>query len=207
VPGRLPHHDGRVGPPGPPLSRRLSLPYYLGGALLIAGLTLADAGPRFQLYVLERDLQIALSVARLLVLVFLFFRLASDLAVPTRVLVALGSVMAALAVLGVLFLVPPQTVVLTPADQPLGEELFVEHCSRCHGPRGQGASASSLVDGRWTFGESFDEVSLNIAAGIPDSGMPAYASTLGTESIPFVAGYVFELQEVARQGAQPEQQD
>ncbi len=170
--------------------------------LLIAALTLVDAGPRFGWYELERDLGLSLSVARLLVLVFLFFRLARDLSVPPKVLVGLALAMGALCVLGLLFAVPPQTVILSPADEPLGEEIYGQRCARCHGPAGQGGSASSLADGIWAYGSSFDEVSLNIAAGLPGTDMPAFSSEIGTESVPFVTGYLFELE-----GAQPEQQD
>ena len=159
-----------------------------------------DAGSSFGWYELELQHSIALGVARVAVLGFMALRLASDLNVPRGRLALLGLGVLILTVLGVLFAAPPQpVVVLQPAEEPLGQELYELHCASCHGLYARGGSASSLVDGEWAYGEHFDEVSLNIAAGIPEAGMPEFSSVVGAEQVPFVTAYVFELRAAEQQ--------
>ena len=89
---------------------------------------------------------------------------------------------------------PQPQVVLTPADLPLGQELYLEHCTTCHGAVGQGSGvAPALNDDEWLHGSSPTEVTVSIAAGFPGTGCEEWAAVLGEQEVPVLAEFVLSL--------------
>ncbi len=54
-----------------------------------------------------------------------------------------------------------------------GRALFAEKCAACHGENAKGGRGSDLTSGKWKWGGSDTEISLNIRMGIPGTQMPA----------------------------------
>ena len=55
---------------------------------------------------------------------------------------------------------------------------YAFYCADCHGAGMDGGMASSLVDGRWAFGDSPAAIARSIAAGLEADGMPAFGAVL-----------------------------
>jgi alcohol dehydrogenase (cytochrome c) len=58
-------------------------------------------------------------------------------------------------------------------DRMAGEQLFLQHCSICHGAEGEGKSAPSLVERSFEFGSSDWALFRTTTRGVPAAGMPA----------------------------------
>lgn len=113
---------------------------------------------------------------------------------PTKWMVALVGAAVLLATASVVLFAPAPTVVLTPSVVPLGQELFLNHCSTCHGAIGQGSGAGpTLNDADWEHGSSRTDVIVNIAAGFPGTGCQEWAAVIGEDEIPLLADYVLTL--------------
>ncbi|MCC5877397.1 MAG: c-type cytochrome [Candidatus Sumerlaeia bacterium] len=63
---------------------------------------------------------------------------------------------------------------------------YANHCAICHGQHGRGRSASNLVDGRWEYGSSREEIHRNIAQGIREAAMPDFGRSLSAEQIDMI---------------------
>lgn len=73
-----------------------------------------------------------------------------------------------------------------------GRVLFLANCASCHGERGEGGSAPSLVSGRLAS-LTVDELVAKIGRGKPLAGMPRFRTTLSAEQIRAVAAYIVSL--------------
>lgn len=71
-----------------------------------------------------------------------------------------------------------------------GARLFTSmNCDGCHGGGATGWVGPSLVDGRWRYGGTDEEVFDSIFYGRP-KGMPAYGGVLGTEGVWMIVSYL-----------------
>ncbi|HLJ77481.1 MAG TPA: c-type cytochrome [Acidobacteriaceae bacterium] len=88
------------------------------------------------------------------------------------------------------------------AAAALGEPLFQRDCAFCHGPRGRGATAPSLI----TSGVVLDDIRGDhlvsfLKKGRPDKGMPAFA-TVSSDQLTNIAEFLhLQVEEVANRGA------
>ncbi|WZO96933.1 c-type cytochrome [Isosphaeraceae bacterium EP7] len=92
------------------------------------------------------------------------------------------------------------------ASDPLllqGREVFLDRCVSCHGAEGRGDGplaktltgppVGNLASGRWKHGDRPEDVSGVIAKGTPNTMMPAWLSTIGSERVGAVTAYVYHL--------------
>ena len=71
-----------------------------------------------------------------------------------------------------------------------GANLFSSmNCDGCHGGGGIGFVGPSLVDGRWRYGGSDEEIFTSIYYGRP-KGMPAYGGVIGTDGVWMLVAYL-----------------
>jgi cytochrome c len=63
------------------------------------------------------------------------------------------------------------------------------NCDGCHGGGATGWEGPSLVDGRWRYGGSDEEVFQSIFYGRP-KGMPAYGGVLGSDGVWMIVSYL-----------------
>jgi len=72
----------------------------------------------------------------------------------------------------------------------VGANMFsAMNCDGCHGGGAIGWVGPSLVDGRWRYGGSDEEVFTSIFYGRP-KGMPAYGGVMGAEAVWAVVAYL-----------------
>ena len=92
---------------------------------------------------------------------------------------------------------PPQ-----PAPRPrTGAELFLAHCATCHGETGDGQGetelevpARSFQEGRFSFGDTPDQLFKTVSTGIPGrSPMPGFADVLSEDERRLVVAHVRTL--------------
>jgi cytochrome c len=79
-----------------------------------------------------------------------------------------------------------------PADvnPDAGGTLFGSmNCDGCHGGGAIGWVGPSLVDGRWRYGGSDEEIFTSIFYGRP-KGMPAYGGVIGTDGVWMLVSYI-----------------
>jgi cytochrome c551/c552 len=75
-------------------------------------------------------------------------------------------------------------------DATAGARLFTSmNCDGCHGGGATGWVGPSLVDGRWRYGGTDDEVFDSIFYGRP-KGMPAYGGVVGAEGVWMIVSYL-----------------
>jgi len=76
----------------------------------------------------------------------------------------------------------------------IGERLFVNNCSTCHGSDAKGSKGfPNLTDDDWLYGGSHDKIKETITLG-RQGAMPPMAAALGTsEDVRNVANYVLSL--------------
>ena len=75
-------------------------------------------------------------------------------------------------------------------DPAAGGNLFSSmNCDGCHGGGAIGWVGPSLVDGRWRYGGTDDEIFSSIFYGRP-KGMPAYGGVIGTEGVWTLVAYI-----------------
>ncbi len=77
----------------------------------------------------------------------------------------------------------------------LGESIFKEKCSPCHGQLGEGNSIGpNLTDEYWLNGGGIKNVFKTIKYGVPEKGMISWKMQLQTSDIHQVASYILSLQ-------------
>lgn len=75
-------------------------------------------------------------------------------------------------------------------DPNNGATLFSSmNCDGCHGGGAVGWVGPSLVDGRWRYGGTEEEIFTSIFYGRP-KGMPAYGGVIGTEGVWMLVAYI-----------------
>lgn len=61
--------------------------------------------------------------------------------------------------------------------------VYTELCSSCHGNNLEGASAPSLIDGKWEYGSDDESIAKVIRDGVEDEGMPSMKNALSEAEI------------------------
>jgi cytochrome c len=89
---------------------------------------------------------------------------------------------------------PPANALSAPRPANLnpeaGASLFSSmNCDGCHGGGAVGWVGPSLVDGRWRYGGSDEEIFTSIFYGRP-RGMPAYGGVIGTDGVWMLMAYI-----------------
>ena len=85
---------------------------------------------------------------------------------------------------------PRKPYVAKPEHTTAGARLFTSmNCDGCHGGGATGWVGPSLVDGRWRYGGTDEEVFDSIYYGRP-KGMPAYGGVVGVEGVWMIVSYL-----------------
>lgn len=75
----------------------------------------------------------------------------------------------------------------------IGQRLFVNNCSLCHGQNAQGYYGfPNLTDNDWLYGDSAEQIKHSINFGRMGQ-MPAWKDTLGTQGVSAVTEYVLKV--------------
>ncbi len=83
----------------------------------------------------------------------------------------------------------------------IGERLFANHCSSCHGSDAQGAVGfPNLADNDWLYGGDPVSIQQSISGG-RIGVMPAWGAALGDDGVKQVAAYVREFSEKGQEKA------
>lgn len=80
-----------------------------------------------------------------------------------------------------------------PKATKIGQRLFLQNCSVCHGSQARGASGyPNLTDNDWLYGGSPDKILLTLNHGRV-GGMPAWKNQIGEDGVRAAAEYVLSL--------------
>jgi len=81
------------------------------------------------------------------------------------------------------------------AQIQMGQEIYQNYCSSCHGKQGEGLSGlgPNLTDEYWLHGGSFQDIYKTINEGVVEKGMAAWNEVLPQEEIKQVASFVNTL--------------
>ena len=74
-----------------------------------------------------------------------------------------------------------------------GRRTFSIHCSRCHGPFGNGALGPNLTDEAALHGETYQDMLSVITNGVPGEAMRSWSNTLTPSRLSDVATYVYSI--------------
>lgn len=86
-----------------------------------------------------------------------------------------------------------KAVAADPEARAIGERLFLNYCSQCHGSSAQGGRGfPNLTDKDWLYGGDPDAIKISITNGRMGV-MPALGAALGPEGVREVAAYVRSL--------------
>jgi glucose/arabinose dehydrogenase len=72
------------------------------------------------------------------------------------------------------------------------DKLFGELCASCHGPKGAGGQAPSLLDSEWKWGSDDASIARSIKEGNPAAGMPPMANALSEQEVRAMVIYLRE---------------
>lgn len=88
----------------------------------------------------------------------------------------------------------PEEIARDPQAQAIGERLFMNNCSQCHGSDARGAKGiPNLTDGDWLYGGTPQLIKETITQGRMGN-MPPMAAAVGTgEDVKNLANYVLSL--------------
>ncbi len=89
---------------------------------------------------------------------------------------------------------PAPALAADPAAMAIGERLFIQHCSTCHGSDARGSKGfPNLADKDWLWGGSPEKIAESIAGG-RNGVMPPMAAAVGSsEDLRNLAAYVVSL--------------
>ena len=89
---------------------------------------------------------------------------------------------------------PAEALAKDPQAMAIGERLYANNCSQCHGSDARGSKGfPNLTDSDWLYGGSHETIKTTIAGG-RQGNMPAMAAAVGTaEDVKNVANYVLSL--------------
>jgi quinoprotein glucose dehydrogenase len=83
-----------------------------------------------------------------------------------------------------------------------GQQLFIRNCAFCHGQQARGAAGPSLITSEQVLADDHGEhLTPFLRKGLPDKGMPAFAS-MADQQLTDIAEFLhLEVEEVANRGA------
>ncbi|MEG3768745.1 cytochrome-c oxidase, cbb3-type subunit III [Alteromonas sp. 14N.309.X.WAT.G.H12] len=90
--------------------------------------------------------------------------------------------------------VPVEELVNNPEAIKVGQRLFLQNCSQCHGSDARGANVGfpNLTDDDWLYGGTGAKIVETITNG-RQAAMPAWLATLGEDGIKETVAYVLSL--------------
>lgn len=88
-----------------------------------------------------------------------------------------------------------QSVQLDPVKVSMGERVYKDNCSSCHGHDLHGGAGFNLVDSEWVHGDSLDQIKQSVSKGFLEAGMPGFGEMLDAEQIENVATFIQSKQE------------
>jgi cytochrome c oxidase cbb3-type subunit 3 len=89
---------------------------------------------------------------------------------------------------------PAEALAKDPQAMAIGERLYANNCSQCHGSDARGSKGfPNLTDSDWLYGGSHETIKTTISGG-RQGNMPPMAAAVGTaEDVKNVANYVLSL--------------
>lgn len=88
----------------------------------------------------------------------------------------------------------PEDIARDPQAQAIGERLFMNNCSQCHGSDARGAKGiPNLTDGDWLYGGTPDKIKETITLGRTGNMPPMGAAVGNGEDVKNLANYVLGL--------------
>jgi cytochrome c oxidase cbb3-type subunit 3 len=89
---------------------------------------------------------------------------------------------------------PAEALAKDPQAMAIGERLYANNCSQCHGSDARGSKGfPNLTDNDWLYGGSHETIKTTISGG-RQGNMPPMAAAVGTaEDVKNVANYVLSL--------------
>ncbi|HFC08788.1 MAG TPA: c-type cytochrome [Chloroflexi bacterium] len=99
---------------------------------------------------------------------------------------------------------PDKPIPVTEESLALGEQLFAQNCSFCHGPNGQGTRRAPALNVKGYL-ESTSDLALQqiITNGVPGTAMPAWGTRLTEAEIQAIVGYIRSWEPTAPEVAEP----
>lgn len=89
---------------------------------------------------------------------------------------------------------PAEALAKNPQATAIGERLFAQHCSTCHGSDARGSTSfPNLTDGDWLWGGTPELITQTITQGRQGMMPPMAAAVGGPEDVRNVANYVLSL--------------
>lgn len=90
--------------------------------------------------------------------------------------------------------VPVEELAKDPAALKVGQRLFLQNCSQCHGSdaRGQNSGFPNLTDDDWLYGGTGAKIKETILHG-RQGAMPAWLDAMGEQGVKEMAAYVLNL--------------
>ncbi len=83
----------------------------------------------------------------------------------------------------------------TSSSKKTRKQIYFELCASCHGNKLQGTErAKSMLDNKWEYGGSKQDIIKSIRDGIIDKGMPAWQGALTVKEIEKLAGFILKNQ-------------
>jgi cytochrome c oxidase cbb3-type subunit 3 len=88
-----------------------------------------------------------------------------------------------------------------------GKRLYAAYnCAPCHGVNGGGAIGPPLIDDKWIYGASADQIYATISQGRPD-GMPSFGGHITTQQIWQLVAYVQSMAGQVKATSAPSRND
>jgi mono/diheme cytochrome c family protein len=100
--------------------------------------------------------------------------------------------------------VPDRPVPVTAESLQLGEDLYAQSCTRCHGAEGQGTPRAPSLNVKGYLAETNDAALQQIITlGVPGTSMPAWGDRMTDAEIKAIVGYIRSWEPTAPEVATP----
>ncbi len=99
---------------------------------------------------------------------------------------------------------PDVPIPTTEESLALGETLFAQNCSRCHGPEGQGTPRAPALNVKGFLAETSDlAIQQIVTLGVPGTPMPAWGDRMTDAEIQAIVGFIRTWEPSAPEVATP----
>ncbi len=99
---------------------------------------------------------------------------------------------------------PDTPVPVTEESLALGEELYSQNCSQCHGPEGQGTPRAPALNVKSFLTDASDlAIQQIITLGVPGTPMPAWGDRMSEPEIQAIVGFIRSWEPTAPEVATP----
>lgn len=90
------------------------------------------------------------------------------------------------------------------ADLEKGKKIFLNNCTACHGPKGEGTIGPNLTDDYWIHGGDIKDVFSTIKYGVEGTSMQSWKKQLGVVELQQIASYIKSLKGTVEGGKEPQ---